>query len=57
MLRYESGRIDEISPDMRIEVRRALWIPLEEAVRKLSYKGERDVARSAQEYLKSHSEV
>jgi hypothetical protein len=26
-------------------------------VRKLSYKGERDVARSAQEYLKSHSEV
>ena len=57
LLRYESGRIDEISPDMRIEVRRALWIPLEEAVRKLSYKGERDVARSAQEYLKSHSEV
>jgi hypothetical protein len=42
---------------MRIEVKRALWIPLEEAVRKLSYKGERDVARSAQEYLKSHSEV
>jgi len=57
LLRYESGRIDEISPDMRIEVKRALWIPLEEAVRKLSYKGERDMARSAQEYLKSHSEV
>src|SRR6202042_1217029 len=55
LLRYESGRIDNISEDMRIEVRRALWIPLEEAVRKLSYKGERDVARSAQEYLKSHS--
>lgn len=57
LLRYESGRIDEISPEMRIEVKRALWIPLEEAVRKLSYKGERDVTRSAQEYLKSHSEV
>jgi 8-oxo-dGTP pyrophosphatase MutT (NUDIX family) len=57
LLRYQSGNIDEISPEMRIEVKRALWIPLEEAARKLAYKGERDVVRSAQEYLKSHSEV
>jgi hypothetical protein len=42
---------------MRIEVRRALWIPLEEGPRKLSYRGERDVVRRAQQYLKSHSEV
>jgi len=57
LLRYQSGNIDEISPEMRIEVKRALWIPLEEAARKLAYKGERDVVRGAQEYLKSHSEV
>ena len=57
LLRYESGEIDDVSREMRIEVRRALWIPLEEGPRKLSYRGERDVVRRAQEYLKSHSEV
>ena len=57
LLRYESGEIDDVSREMRIEVRRALWIPLEEGPRKLSYRGERDVVRRAQQYLKSHSEV
>jgi 8-oxo-dGTP pyrophosphatase MutT (NUDIX family) len=55
LLRYQSGEIDDVSREMRIEVRRALWIPLEEAPRKLSYRGERDVVRRAQQYLKSHS--
>jgi 8-oxo-dGTP diphosphatase len=54
LLRYESGKIDEITPEMRIEVKRACWLPLEEALKKLSYKGERDVVRRAQEYLKAH---
>ena len=54
LLRYESGEIDEIAPAMRIEVKRALWIPLEGAERKLAYRGERDVVRLAQEYLESH---
>ena len=57
LLRYQSGRIDEISPAMRVEVRRALWLPLEEATAKLAYGGERQVVRKAQEYLKSHPEV
>jgi 8-oxo-dGTP pyrophosphatase MutT (NUDIX family) len=57
LLRYQSGEIDDVSREMRIEVKRALWIPLEEAPRKLSYRGERDVVRRAQQYLKSHSEV
>jgi 8-oxo-dGTP pyrophosphatase MutT (NUDIX family) len=57
LLRCESGHIDEISPDMRIEVRRALWIPLEEATQKLAYRGERDVVRKAEEYLKIHPEA
>lgn len=57
LLRYQSGRIDEISPAMRVEVRRALWLPLEEADAKLAYSGERQVVRKAQEYLNSHPEV
>ena len=57
LLRYQSGRIDDVTPEMRIEVKRALWLPLEEAMAKLSYKGERDVVRRAVTYLKSHSEV
>jgi len=57
LLRYQSGRIDDIAPDMRIEVKRALWVPLEEAAKKLSYSNERKVIRLAQEYLESHAEV
>jgi 8-oxo-dGTP pyrophosphatase MutT (NUDIX family) len=57
LLKYKSGKIGEISPEMGIEVKRALWIPLEEAITKLAYKGEREVVARAQEYLKSHSEV
>jgi 8-oxo-dGTP pyrophosphatase MutT (NUDIX family) len=57
LLQYQSGEIDDVSPEMRIEVKRALWIPLEEGARKLAYRGERDVARRALEYLKSHPEV
>jgi 8-oxo-dGTP pyrophosphatase MutT (NUDIX family) len=57
LLRYQSGQIDEISPDMRIEVKRALWISLDEAVQKLAYHGERDMVRRAQEYLNAHPEI
>lgn len=54
LLRYESGTIDAISPDMRIEVERALWLPIEDAPKQLAYKSERDVVQRAQEYLNSH---
>jgi len=57
LLRYRAGKIDDIKPAMRIEVKRALWLPIEEAGAKLSYKGERDVVRRAIDYLKSHPEV
>jgi len=57
LLRYQAGRIDDVARDMRVEVRRALWLPLEEAPAKLAYGGERQVVRKAQEYLKSHPEV
>lgn len=54
LLVYESGTIDDVSPEMRIEVRQAKWIPLDGAEKKVAYKGERDVVRLAQEYLKVH---
>ena len=54
LLRYHSGRINDLVPEMRIEVKRAFWTPLQEAPALLSYKGERDIARLALEYLKSH---
>ncbi len=57
LLRYGSGEIDDLTTDMRVEVKRALWLPLAEAVKKLAYRGERDVVRRAQQYLESHSEV
>jgi hypothetical protein len=55
LLRYESGNIDDVSPAMRIEVKKAQWIPLEGAERRLAYRGERDVIRLAREYLDSHN--
>jgi 8-oxo-dGTP pyrophosphatase MutT (NUDIX family) len=54
LLRYASGTIDDLSPGMRLEVKRALWIPLEGAERSLTYRGERDVVRLARKYLESH---
>jgi 8-oxo-dGTP pyrophosphatase MutT (NUDIX family) len=57
LLKYQAGNIDEIKPEMRIEVKRAMWIPLEDARRKLAYRGEREVVQRAEEYLKSHTEV
>lgn len=56
LLRYRSGRIGEISEDMRHEVERALWLPLDEAARKLAYRGERDVVKLALDYLQDHPE-
>jgi len=57
LLRYESGRIDNIADDMRIEVARARWVPLEDAPKLLAYRGEKQMARQALEYLKAHPEL
>lgn len=55
LLRYEAGEIGTISPEMRIEVKRALWMPMEEGARKLAYRGEKDMAKRGVEYLAAHS--
>lgn len=57
LMRYRSGRINEISSEMRIEVARAFWIPLEEAPSVLSYKGEKQMAVLALKYLETHPEL
>lgn len=57
LLLYRSGQIGEISAEMRIEVNRALWLPLDRAAEKLTYKGEREVVKKAQEYLRTHPEL
>ena len=54
LMKYHSGRIGEIKEEMKREVRRAFWLPLEQAVTKLSYKGEKQMAQQALQYLKSH---
>ena len=57
LLLYRSGRLGNITPEMRVEVQSAFWIPLEQAPRLLSYKGEREVAQRAVEYLSQHPEL
>lgn len=57
LLLYRSGRIDNISHAMRVEVQKAFWLPLDEAPKALSYKGEREVAELALQYLTAHPEL
>lgn len=57
LFRYVSGRLGDIQPDMRKEVRRAIWIPLEEAYERLTYPGERQVVQAAKKYIRTHPEL
>jgi 8-oxo-dGTP pyrophosphatase MutT (NUDIX family) len=57
LLRYESGEINHISDDMRVEVARALWVPLQDAPKMLAYKGEKQVAKQALEYVTAHTDL
>ena len=57
LLRHESGEIDQISQAMRIEVARASWIRLQDAAKLLAYKGEKQMARQALEYVMAHPEL
>jgi 8-oxo-dGTP pyrophosphatase MutT (NUDIX family) len=57
LLQYESGRIDNIADAMRIEVARARWIRLEDAPKLLAYRGEKQMARQALQYMEAHAEL
>jgi 8-oxo-dGTP pyrophosphatase MutT (NUDIX family) len=54
LMRYVSGEIDNLTSDMRIEVKQALWVPLADAARQLAYSNERKVLRQAQDYPATH---
>jgi 8-oxo-dGTP pyrophosphatase MutT (NUDIX family) len=57
LLKYASGEVGEINPEMRQEVKNAEWVLLAEAVKLLTYKGEREMAEKAQEYVESRSDL
>lgn len=57
LFRYLSGRLGDIAPEMRKEVGRCEWLPLDEAPRRLSYKGEREMAAKALEFMESHPDL
>jgi 8-oxo-dGTP pyrophosphatase MutT (NUDIX family) len=42
-----SGRIGQLPPGMEVEVAEARWLPLADAARELSYRGERELAEKA----------
>jgi 8-oxo-dGTP pyrophosphatase MutT (NUDIX family) len=50
LVRYRAGTIGQIDDTMRIEVASARWLPLGDWKR-LSYRGERDMAAKAEELL------
>src|SRR5258705_6048009 len=54
LFRYLGGKIGDIREEMKHEVAHALWLPLKDAPKKLSYKGEREMAAKAIEWLKAN---
>jgi 8-oxo-dGTP pyrophosphatase MutT (NUDIX family) len=53
LMRYVSGEIDHLAEEMRVEVKRALWVPLDEASRVMAYSSERTVLQEARQYLQT----
>jgi 8-oxo-dGTP pyrophosphatase MutT (NUDIX family) len=47
LVRYSRGRLGDITEEFRHEVAETRWLPLAEAPRLLSYKGEREMAAKA----------
>src|SRR3954462_10338910 len=54
LFRYLGGMIGDIKEEMQREVAQAMWLPLGEAPKKLSYKGEREIAAKAIGWLKTN---
>jgi 8-oxo-dGTP pyrophosphatase MutT (NUDIX family) len=57
LLRYESGRIDNVTSEMRVEVARARWVRLEDGPKLLAYRGEKQMAKKALEFIEGHPEL
>lgn len=57
LLRYKSGKLGDITPEMRVEVTCAEWIRLDDAPHRLTYKGEREMATRAIECVARNPEL
>ena len=53
LVRYTGGRLGDIPEAFRHEVAEVRWVPLGEAPKLLTYRGEKDMARKAREQLSS----
>jgi 8-oxo-dGTP pyrophosphatase MutT (NUDIX family) len=51
LVRYSGGRLGDVPPAHRHEVAGVRWLPLDEAPRLLSYKGEREMVAKARARL------
>jgi 8-oxo-dGTP pyrophosphatase MutT (NUDIX family) len=51
LMRHVSGEIGDIAPEMKIEVKRALWVPLNEARVQMAYSDEKKVVLQAEEFV------
>ena len=54
LVRYEAGKLGDITEAFRHEVADVRWLPLEEAPRLLAYKGEKEMAEKALAFLSDH---
>ncbi len=54
---YENGQLGDIADNMRHEVEAAEWVPLRDGPRRLSYSGEKDMARRAEKYVGEHQDI
>jgi 8-oxo-dGTP pyrophosphatase MutT (NUDIX family) len=54
LVRYETGKLGDITEAFRHEVADVRWLPLEEAPRLLAYKGEKEMAEKALAFLSDH---
>lgn len=55
LMRYVSGEIDDVTPEMRIEVKQALWVPLADAPSQMAYTTERKLVKQAELNLKDEN--
>ena len=51
LFRYRRGRLGDVPAEHRHEVEEARWLPLEDALRLLAYRGEREMAELARTAL------
>jgi len=57
LVRYESGKLGEITEEFRHEVADVRWLPLDDAPRLLAYHGERRLAEKAIAVLAGEEEI